>query len=93
MQDAYVVDQQTAGTYSQIGFEPPTSTVFNYGANTQTNFSASATALTRCDGAQSWSVTVSVNSSTKQASFSATTTCGNLTPNFTLIGSSKAVGS
>ena len=89
MQDAYVVDQQKAGTFAEIGFEAPTSNVFTY-TDKNKSFSAGASALNKCETSQTWEVGVSVNDTTKQASYTPSTGCGNLTPNFTMIGSGRS---
>ena len=86
MQDAWVVDQQSKGTMKQIGFEHPTSTVFTYADDNATDFSATSTVLDKCT-TQTWTVTATVNSTTKKATYSASNNCPELTPNFKNIGS------
>ena len=88
MQDAWVVDQQSEGTMKQIGFEAPTSTVFTYAAETATDFSATATSLDKCSST-TWTVDVTVDGTTKKASYVASNNCPELTPNFKFIGSSN----
>lgn len=85
MQDAYVVDQQNAGTFDQIGFDKPTSTVFVY-TDLEPGFQAVASSLDKCSD-KTWKVTVSVTSG--KAKYTATDNCPVLTPNFKFIGSSN----
>ena len=90
MQDAYVVDQQDKGTFEQIGYEKPTSTVFTYTDNNK-SFQAVATVLDKCGSAanaQTWTIGVSVSGG--KATYTPSDNCSALTPNFKYIGSSKA---
>ncbi len=92
MQDAYVVDQQKTGSFTEIGYEAPTSTVIKYEEGTTAgtdDWKASSSTLDKCSGAY-WYVGVS-NASKGSAKYAATTNCTVLTPNFTSIGSSKAL--
>lgn len=87
MQDAFVVDQQRKGSFTEIGYEKPTSSVFTYTDAADTSFSASAGGkLTKCTGGDTWTVGVSVSNGL--ASFSPSRNCPELTPNFKNIGSS-----
>ena len=85
MQDAYIVDQQTPGTFDQIGYDAPTSTVFTYTDNSK-NFKATSTVLDKCTK-QEWNITVAVEGG--KGKYTADDNCSALTPNFKLIGSSK----
>ena len=87
MQDAYVVDQQKYGSFSEIGFEAPTSTVFIY--SEETGFKAVATVLDKCSGGQTWTVGVS-GLPGPRATYTASNNCPELTPNFKNIGASSA---
>jgi type II secretory pathway pseudopilin PulG len=93
MQDAYVVDQQKVGSFSDIGYEPPTSAIIKYeGGETAgtDDWKATTSDLSKCSGAY-WYVGVNATNAAKgNATYSATTNCTLLTPNFTSIGSSKA---
>ncbi len=88
MQDAWVVDQAREGTMKEIGFEHPTSTVFTYADDDATDFSATATSLDKCTGT-TWTVNVTVDATSKKASYVASNNCPELTPNFKFIGSSN----
>lgn len=93
MQDAYVVDQQKTGSFSEIGYEPPTSTVIKYEAGSTAgtdDWKASSTSLDKCGATANWAIGVN-NASTGSATYAATTNCDVLTPNFKSIGSSKAL--
>ena len=85
LQDAWVVDQQTYGTFTNIGYEAPTSTVFTY--SEQNGFKAVSTALDKC-ASQTWTVGVTVANA--RATYTASDNCPILTPNFKNIGSSGA---
>ena len=84
MQDAWIVDQATKGSWSDIGYTEPTSKNFTYSQN-DWNATATFSTTSPCDG--SWSITVGDISNGK-ASYTATTACTNLTPNFKNIGAS-----
>ncbi len=87
MQDAWVVDQQKYGSFTEIGYEAPTSTVFTY--SEETGFKAVSTALDKCGAnGQTWTVVVS-NASSGRATYTASDNCPALTPNFKFIGSSN----
>ncbi len=85
LEDAWVVDQQKYGSFSEIGYEAPTSTVFTY--SEATGFKAVATVLDKCTTSQTWTVGVVVTSG--KAKYTASDNCSNLTPNFKFIGSSS----
>ena len=87
MQDAWVVDQATKGSWTQIGFEAPTSKNFTYTDNSG-DFKATGTGFTKCTS-NDWTVTTTVNASTKTASYQASDNCPALTPNFKNIGTSS----
>ena len=87
MQDAWVVDQMKAGTFSEIGYESPTSTVFTYTDNSK-NFKATASVLDKCT-TQEWNITVTVKSGEGKATYQADDQCPALTPNFKNIGTSS----
>ena len=83
MQDAYVVDQLKKGNWTAIGYTAPSSKNFNYSATG--DWSAAATFSTdNCDG--NWSIGVNVPAGSAQATYTASTACTNLTPNFVNIG-------
>ena len=83
LQDAWVVDQQKYGTFTDIGYEAPTSTVFTY--SEQNGFKAVSTVLDKCTS-QTWTVGVAVANG--KATYTPSDNCPVLTPNFKLIGSS-----
>ena len=85
MQDAYIVDQQAAGTFDQIGYDKPTSTVFTYTDNNK-SFKATSTVLDKCSS-QEWTIGVAIDGG--KGKYTASDNCPTLTPNFKLIGSSK----
>ena len=85
MQDAYIVDQQTPGTFDEIGYDKPTSTVFTY-TDDNKSFKATATVLDKCT-TQTWTVGVAVSGG--KGVYTASDNCPTLTPNFKLIGSSS----
>ena len=94
MQDAWVVDQATAtkaGSFAEIGYEKPTSTVFAYteGAAGTADFTATASTIDKCtgEGGNVWTIGVTVSNA--KASYKASDNCPTLTPNFKFIGSSK----
>ena len=91
MQDAYVVDQQKAGSFTEIGYEKPTSSVFTYTEGTKGTADWTASAgnkLDKCGGGDTWTVGVTC-ASCSAATYSASDNCPELTPNFKWIGSSK----
>ena len=90
IQDAFVVDQQRAGTFAEIGYEEPVSTVFTYTDNNKSFKADAGGKLDKCGdaAAQLWTVGVTVNSTTKKASYTPSDNCPALTPNFKNIGSS-----
>lgn len=90
MQDAYVVDQQKVGSFSDIGYEKPTSTVIKYeeGSAAATEaWKASSTSLDKCGATATWKIGVT-NASKGNASYVPDTNCDVLTPNFENIGKS-----
>ena len=90
LQDAWVVDQGQKGSFADIAYEKPTSSVFTYSEGSSAgvdDWKATGTGFSKCDGVWNVGVTGVTGS---QASYSATTNCTVLTPNFTNIGSSKA---
>ena len=94
MQDAWVVDQNdatAAGSFTQIGYEPPTSTVFAYSEGTKgsADFTATASTIDKCTGTGGNVWTIGVKVASAKASYSASDNCPTLTPNFKYIGSSK----
>lgn len=84
LQDAWVVDQQAYGTFTNIGYEAPTSTVFTYSEDN--GFKAVSNTLDKC-GSQTWTVGVTVANG--KATYTASDNCPTLTPNFKFIGSSN----
>ena len=94
MQDAWVVDQSNAtkaGSFTEIGYEAPTSTVFTYteGAAGTADFTATASTIDKCAGTGGNVWTIGVTVSAAKASYSASDNCPTLTPNFKFIGSSN----
>ena len=88
MQDAYFVDQQNIGSWTDIGYTKPTSTNFDYTeANSAPQWKASAKFDTdgKCTS-DDWTVKVESKSSGKAVSYTAEG-CTALTPNFEKIGS------
>ena len=89
MQDAYFVDQQKVGSWTDIGYTAPTSTNFKYEAGTAGTSDWQATALFDDDGkcatGKVW--TVAVNAQSKKVKYTASDNCPALTPNFKNIGS------
>ena len=92
MQDAWVVDLGAEGTWANIGYTAPTSknitytegtaaTAFQAGPNTD-NWNPSG-----YSGTDAWKSGVSVSGTT--ASYTPSTTCTSVTPNFTSIGTSN----
>ena len=91
MQDAYFVDQQKKGSWSDIGYTAPASSNFTYGGETAvTGKTWTATAKFDDDGKcdnKEWSITV--NPTSKKISYQASDNCPALTPNFKNIGTSS----
>ena len=87
LEDAWVVDQQKYGSFTDIGYEAPTSTVFTY--SEQNGFKAVSTALDKCTGANGQTWTVGVVVTNGKATYTASDNCPVLTPNFKNSGSSK----
>ena len=87
MQDAWVVDQQKEGSWTEIGYTAPTSKNFSYNSTTKDWYAeAQFSTDDPCD--KKWSVDVSVATGESVASYKAETKCTNLTPNFVNIGAS-----
>ena len=91
MQDAYFVDQQKIGNWSDIGYTSPASSNFTYGGETAvTGDTWTAEAKFDTDGkctTNIWKITVSATS--KSISYQASDNCPALTPNFKKIGTSS----
>ncbi len=88
MQDAYVVDQNRIGTFTEIGYEIPTSSVVTYNA-TDYSWHATASSLNKCGASGGeWGIDASVAGG--GAKYEIKKDCPTLTPNFKYIGSSKA---
>ena len=88
MQDAYVVDQQKKGSWTDIGYSAPASNTFSYNGTTADWYAeAQFSTDSPCDG--KWQVSVNVADGASEATYTPSTTCTNLTPNFTKIGSSS----
>lgn len=88
MQDAFVVDQQRKGSFTEIGYEIPTSSVFSYTDAADTSFEASAGGkLDKCGNGDTWTIGVTVSGA--QAEYTPSDNCPELTPNFKNIGSSS----
>lgn len=86
-QDAYASEKNDVGTFTQIGYDSPASTVFTYNGDTKGQFKATTKAP--LDGISGdWKVVSSISSSTGKTTHSATmpTNADKLTPNFTNIG-------
>ena len=84
MEDAWIVDQLKKGSWTEIGYTAPTSKNFNYQEGVGWEGAATFSTDSPCDG--NWSITTSVTAGQAQASYTATTACTNLTPNFKNIG-------
>lgn len=92
-QDVYASEKGAIGTWTEIGYDKPTSAVFTYenGATGTADFKA--TPITPLDGVNgSWTVGSSINSSTGKITHTASIPAGGdkLTPNFTNIGGGAA---
>lgn len=89
MQDAYFVDQQNIGTWTQIGYKEPASNNFTYtGKDATSGDTWIATAKFSTDDCNSnaWKInTTKVGTNVK---YQATDNCPALTPNFKNIGTS-----
>ncbi len=85
-QDAYASEKNDVGTFAQIGYDSPASTVFTY-AGAKGEFKATTKAP--LDGISGdWKVVSSISSSTGKTTHTATmpANADKLTPNFTNIG-------
>ncbi len=96
MQDVYASEKNEIGTWAAIGYDKPTSTVFEYtnGTTGEADFNANpVTALDGIDG--DWKVGSTINSSTGKTTHTASMPTGadKLTPNFTNIGGGAAAAS
>ena len=90
-QDAYVVDQNALGSFSDIGYDAPNSPYFVYSNPNNNSWQASKGAKgPDCDNP--WKVVHTVPANNK-TTHTATPGCANLTPNFSTIGSGSAAGS
>ena len=90
MQDAYFVDQQTPGTWANIGYTSPASSNFTYTEGDADGVAWNAAAKFDTDGKcddDTWTITVSATS--KSISYQASNNCPALTPNFKNIGTSS----
>ncbi|WP_298767397.1 hypothetical protein [uncultured Fibrobacter sp.] len=84
------MDQNAKGSWTQIGYDAPASNVFTY-STSATGWEANpgANKLTGCTtNTDKWTISASVVSAKGhyEAAVPATTTCSDLTPNFTQIG-------
>jgi len=92
MQDAWVVDQGTEGAWTNIGYVAPTSKNVTYTEGSgATAWQAGPTTANwnpcGCSGDDAWKIGVSVSGTT--ATYTPSTDCTTLTPNFTSIGTSN----
>lgn len=92
MQDAWVVDQGAEGSWANIGYTAPTSKNITYAERSKENaFHAGPNTANwdpgDCKGAEAWKIGVSVSGTT--ASYTPSTICTSLTPNFTSVGTSN----
>lgn len=87
MQDAYFVDQNAKGNWTQIGFKAPASKNFTY---TDGDFNATASFDVSDCTTDTWTVTVTPNSANHTIAYQASDNCPALTPNFKNIGTSGA---
>ena len=85
MQDAWVVDQRSVGTWSDIGYDAPTSKNFTYSATS--NWTATAKFDLPSGCTNGWTITVN-NATSGKAWYQASDNCTVLTPNFKNIGTS-----
>ena len=86
MQDAYASEKNDVGTFDQIGYEPPTSTVFDY--EYASGFKATTKdALDGCSG--NWVVVSSYADGKVKHEPNMPTCAEKLTPNFKRIGTSS----
>ena len=101
-QDVYASEKTEIGSFTEIGYDVPTSNVFDYSETntpkTQEIFKANPKSpLDGVDG--DWTVTSTINSSTGKTTHTAALPSGKeanavkLTPNFTNIGGGAASGS
>ena len=88
MQDAYVVDQGKVGTFAEIGYEKPTSSVITYDATGYSWHAKASPALDKCDNNGEWAINAELEGS--GAKYTIAKDCPTLTPNFKYIGSSKS---
>ena len=88
MQDAYVVDQQKVGSFAEIGYEKPTSSVITYDETTYTWHAKASKALDKCANNGEWGINAALQGS--GAKYTIGADCPTLTPNFQYIGSSAA---
>lgn len=90
MMDAWVVDQKSKGSWSDIGYEAPSSKNISY---VETNDWTATAQFDVPDGCTAWNVTTTVNSTTGKATYKANGGCNTLTPNFSNIGAGSKSGS
>ncbi|SHI71832.1 hypothetical protein SAMN05720471_10644 [Fibrobacter sp. UWP2] len=91
MQDAYFVDQQSIGTWTQIGYESPTSKNFAYDASNGYEWYANASFDLPDGCTNGWYVDVDeiTVDNVKTVKYQASDNCSPLTPNFKNIGTSS----
>lgn len=86
-QDVYASEKSAVGTFTEIGYDAPTSTVFTYTCPDAGQFQAATQAP--LDGVSgNWTVTSTISSSTGKTTHVSAMPAGadKLTPNFTNIG-------
>lgn len=84
MQDAYVVDQNTIGSFDQIGYDAPSSNYFNYTNPNSDSWKAEKGAKGP-DCSSPWTV-IHTTPANNKTTHTVTAGCANLTPNFESIG-------
>lgn len=93
MQDVYASEKTEIGTWTQIGYDAPTSTVFTYTNGTMGTNDFNAQTIKPLDNVSgAWTVASSISSSTGKTTHTAGMPTGadKLTPNFTAIGGGAA---
>lgn len=94
-QDVYASEKSEIGSWTEIGYDTPTSAVFDYTEKTKVSANFEATPKSPLDGVSgTWKVVSSINSSTGKTTHTATVPTGGdkLTPNFENIGGGAAAG-
>ena len=89
MQDAYFVDQQQKGSWTNIGYTAPASSNFTYSETGDWQAVAKFDTDGKCTGTGGSTWSVAVTTTSKTISYQASDNCPALTPNFKNIGTSS----